>query len=99
MDFMIEKLLGFVLVLTRVSAFFMILPVFGWRAIPVRVKVAMAIMVAVFFTLISPFTVPEEPVSELQAAILIANEAVYGLGLGLMATLLFSAVKLAGRFI
>ncbi|MHC4842482.1 MAG: flagellar biosynthetic protein FliR, partial [Planctomycetota bacterium] len=37
---MIEKLLAFGLVLTRVSAFLLILPIFGWKSIPVRIKVA-----------------------------------------------------------
>ena len=49
MALMVEKLLGFVLVLTRISAFFMVLPVFGWKAIPVRIKVAVALLLSIFF--------------------------------------------------
>ena len=53
MAMMIEKLLGFALVLTRISAFFLVLPVFGWKSIPVRIKVAVTVLVAFFFSLIT----------------------------------------------
>jgi flagellar biosynthesis protein FliR len=49
MELIIEKLLGFVMVLTRISAFVLILPVFGWKSIPVRIKVALTVLLAIFF--------------------------------------------------
>ncbi|MHC4587642.1 MAG: flagellar biosynthetic protein FliR, partial [Planctomycetota bacterium] len=52
MTLMVEKLLGFVMVLTRISAFFMVLPVFGWRTIPVRIKVGLTILLAIFFSVV-----------------------------------------------
>jgi flagellar biosynthetic protein FliR len=95
----IEKLLGFALVLTRISAFFLVLPVFGWKSIPVRVKVAITILLSVFFLMIVPPPIDGSKVSTLQALLLIANEATYGLGLGLIASILFSVVKFSGRII
>jgi flagellar biosynthetic protein FliR len=96
---MFEKLLAFVMVLTRISAFFLVLPVFGWKSIPVRIKVALIVLVAVFFSVVTPLAAKPEGVSVLEAILLIANEATYGLALGLIVTFVFTAVKFSGRII
>jgi len=94
-----ETLLAFALVLTRISAFFLILPVFGWKAIPVRVKVAATVMLSVFFTMMTPLAIDPARVSTLKTILLLASEATYGLALGLIIALLFSVVKLSGQII
>ena len=99
MELMIEKLLAFGLVLTRVSAFLLILPIFGWKTIPVRVKVALTFLLSIFFTLITPLHLDASKISELEAFLLIVNEATYGLALGLSITMVFSAVKFSGAII
>jgi len=99
MALMIEKLLGFVMVLTRISAFFLVIPVFGWQSIPIRIKVAMTVMLAIFFSTITPVPVVAGRVSNVEAVLLIANEATYGLALGLVAAFVFAAVKFSGRII
>ena len=96
---MIGKLLGFALVLTRISAFFLVVPVFGWKTIPARVKVAMTMLMAVFFSSIAPSVITAGQVSIVEAVLLITYEATYGFALGLMAALLFAPVKLSGRII
>jgi len=100
MELIIEKLLGFAMVLTRISAFFLLLPVFGWKTIPVRLKVAVTVLMAIFFSIITPDQAggPKQ-VSLLKAILLLANEATYGLALGLIVTVMFSVVQLAGRII
>ncbi len=99
MVLIIEKLLGFVMVLTRISAFFLVIPVFGWQSIPIRIKVAMTVMLAIFFSMIIPVPVVAGRVSTAEAVLLIANEATYGLALGLVVAFVFAAVKLSGRII
>jgi len=99
MELMIAKLLGFVMVLTRISAFFLVVPVFGSRVIPVRIKVAATVLLSVFFSLITPWSIDAGKVSSAGAALLIAYEATYGLALGLMVAVLFAPVKLSGRII
>lgn len=94
-----ETLLGFALVLTRISAFFLILPVFGWMAIPVRVKVAATVLLSVFFTMMTPLAINAAHVSTVKTVLLLASEATYGLALGLIIALLFSVVKLSGQII
>jgi flagellar biosynthetic protein FliR len=99
MELVIEKLLSFAMVLTRISAFLLVVPIFGWKSIPVRIKVATTVLMTVFFSMIIPSPVDAKQVSVLEAILLLANEASYGLALGLVAVVLFSGVKLSGRII
>lgn len=96
---MLEKLLGFAMVLTRISAFFLVLPVFGWKAIPTRIKVAVTVLLAIFFSIITPLDINPGRISVLEAVCLIANESTYGLALGLVVVSVFSVVKFSGRVI
>lgn len=99
MELMIEKLLGFVLVLTRISAFFLVVPVFSWKTIPARVKVSLILLLSVFFSMAVPFSVRPQESGVLMAVLLISSEATYGLAMGLITVLIFSAVKISGRII
>jgi len=99
MELMIEKLLGFAMVLTRISVFFLVLPVFGWKSIPVRIKVAMTVLLTIFFSMITPLAIESREVSVLEAILLLTNEATYGLALGLIVYLVFATVKFSGRII
>jgi len=99
MELMVGKLLGLALVLTRISAFFLVVPVFGWKSIPARIKVAMTVLMAVFFSLIAPSAITAGQVSVVEAVLLMTYEATYGFALGLVAALLFAPVKLSGRII
>jgi len=99
MEIMPEKLLGFALVLTRISAFFIILPVFGWKSIPIRIKVAVTVLTSFFFLMITPLSIDATKVTAVQVVLLIANEATYGLALGLIVTVIFTAVRFSGRII
>ena len=99
MALIIEKLFGFVMVLTRISAFFLILPVFGWKSIPARIKVAVTILITIFFSMIIPVPFDSRQVSVVESVLLLANEATYGLALGLIAAFVFASVKFCGRII
>jgi flagellar biosynthesis protein FliR len=100
MDFMLDKLLGFTMVLTRISAFFLVAPVFSWTSIPVRYKVVMTFLLSLFFILVTPScSINSRSNSVLQAIILLSNEAIYGLALGLITVLLFNTIRLCGQII
>ncbi len=99
MELITEKLFCFAMVLTRISAFFLILPVFGWKSIPARIKVALTVLVTIFFSMITPVPVESGQVSVVEVVLLLANEATYGLALGLIVTFIFATVKFSGRII
>jgi len=94
---MLSTLLGLTLILTRISSFFLVVPVFGWPTIPGQVKAAMAILLAVFFCACKPLGVTSVDISSPMAMILLAGEIIYGLALGLIVSLLFSVVRLSTR--
>jgi len=94
-----EKLLSFIMVLTRVSAFFMVLPVFGWTAIPVRIKVALALIVAIFFSIVTPVGIEARDICIFEAMLMVVNEVFYGLALGLVFAIIFGVVKFGGQII
>lgn len=93
------QVLGFVMVLTRISGFFMVLPIFGWTVLPLRVKVALAVLIAIFFSVATPASSGLRDVSIFEGMLLVANEAVYGLALGLVFVILFGVVRFAGQII
>ena len=99
MELMIEKLLGFVMVMTRLSAFFLAAPIFSTKTIPVRIRVAVVLLISIFFTATNAPSINTAEISWLQAILLICNEAIYGLAMGLILVLVFSAVKVSGRII
>lgn len=99
MTLMFGKLLGFVMILTRISAFFIVLPVFGWKSIPVRIKISLIVLMAIFFSMILPSPFGTKQISVIEAILLITNEATYGLALGLVAALLFTAVRFSGHIV
>jgi len=91
-------LLGFALVLTRISAFFVVLPLFGWKAIPVQIKAAATIILSFFFYLIAP-PANLDHTPTLMIILLLAGEVIYGGALGLVIALLFAVVRLSGDII
>jgi flagellar biosynthetic protein FliR len=88
-------LLGFALVLTRLSSFLLVLPVFGSKVIPVQIRAAVAVLLSLFFCTTAPLGIDPAHVSTVEAIVLLACEAVYGLALGLIVVLLFSVVSLS----
>lgn len=99
MELVTAKVFGFVMVLTRISAFFMVLPIFGWNGIPARVKIAVVIVLAIFFSMVTPLPAELKNASILEAMLSVSNEALYGLALGLVFTIVFGTVKFAGQII
>ncbi|NBB95033.1 MAG: hypothetical protein GVY16_04760 [Planctomycetes bacterium] len=87
-------LMPFMLVLARVSAYFLVLPLFGWSMLPVRVRMMMALLITVFFASILPIPrIRETDTAWLEAALMLVREITCGVGLGLVARLIFSAAQ------
>lgn len=99
MEFLAGKMLGFVLILTRISAFFAASPLFSWAAIPVRSKVTIALLTSTFFAMLTPCQFSTENTPFLQIVLLTGNEFFYGLALGMVAYCIFAVVRVAGRIV
>lgn len=99
MDTAVLKVLGFAVILTRVSVFLTVVPVFGASSTPARVRFSVVFLLSFFLSLSMPTIVALNNFSVIEAVLLIAGEALYGFALGLIAMLLFSAVKIGGRIV
>ena len=93
------KLLGFAMVLTRISGFFLLAPVFGLKTIPKTVKVAVVVLLSTFFCVAIPPVIAIEQISTVRVILLLCCEATYGLALGTIANVLFTIVKLSSRIV
>ena len=86
----------FLLVLVRVAAFFVTLPLFSYRTIPMPFKIGFSFFLA--FIMYYTIDVSAIAIDELYLFLLL-KEALVGLLIGLIAFIILSAVQIAGGFI
>ena len=94
----LQPLLPFMALFMRNSAFLMVLPIFGWVALPARIKVAISLLLTVFIARI----VPPSPAVAAEGqwtsiTLLLLGETVCGLALGMSVRLVYSAAEVGGR--
>lgn len=93
---LIPEFPAFLLVLVRVTSFFLTMPLFSYRTIPTTHKIGLGFFLAwiMFYTI-------DAPVLEINGAyfLLIMKEALVGLLVGFIAYLILSAIQIAGGFI
>lgn len=96
MDDLIPSLAAYLLVLTRVTAFFVTVPLFSYRSIPTTQRVILGALFA--WMLVYSIDVPE---LEIDGAylLLVMKEAMTGLFIGIIAFIVMSAIQIAGGFI
>ncbi|MCU6599803.1 flagellar biosynthetic protein FliR [Peribacillus frigoritolerans] len=87
---------AFLLIVVRVTTFFVAMPIFSYRSIPVQHRVGLGI----FLAWIMYYTI-DAPVLELDVTfyLLIMKEALVGLFIGFAAYMILSAVQVAGGLI
>ncbi|MGR6897804.1 flagellar biosynthetic protein FliR [Rummeliibacillus sp. BSL5] len=96
MEELLPKISVLLLILVRISSFFMIVPFYSYRTIPAKVKIAIALVLSwmMYYTMdIKPFEINGDYV------LLILKEAVVGLSIGLIAYIIMTAIQIAGGFI
>ncbi len=96
METIIPSFSGFLLVLVRVTSFFVTMPIFSYRTVPAMHRIGLSF----FLAWIMYYTI-DIPVLEINATyyILIMKEAMVGLMIGFVAYMLLTAVQIAGGFI
>lgn len=92
----IPKLSVLLLILVRVSAFFVSVPFFSYRTIPPQLRIALACLLSwmIYYTM-NAQAIPIDG----NYILLVLKEAIIGLMLGLIAYIILSAVQIAGGFI
>jgi flagellar biosynthetic protein FliR len=99
LDIGVAQVVGFMLVIARLSGLFLIAPVFSSRQIPVRIK-AMALMVlGAMMTPIVMGKAPEVPQDVFGLVLAVGMEALIGLAIGFSVAIVFAAVQVGASFI
>ncbi|MGC9453852.1 MAG: flagellar biosynthetic protein FliR [Phycisphaerae bacterium] len=99
METFIILLLPTLMMLARISAFFAVLPIFSWQALPRMVRASIALSVTIFFLAVRPVGIAAGPVPWMAAVLMIVQEATWGLVFGLVLRLVYSAVEQGGRIV
>ncbi len=96
MDEIVVNLSGFLLILIRISAFLVTVPIFSYRTIPNTHKIGLA----VFLSWIMFYTIEIPPLQfDGFYFLLILKEIMVGLMIGLIAFIVLSAIQIAGGLI
>ena len=82
--------------LVRILGFVAIAPFFGNQAISMPIKVAMGILLAIMIAPAAP-AMPTVDLLSLRGILIIAEQMIIGLAIGLMMQIIFSAIEMAGQ--
>ncbi|MEH6942161.1 flagellar biosynthetic protein FliR [Bacillus sp. JJ722] len=96
MDAMIPSLSGFLLVLVRITSFFVTMPIFSYRTIPATHRIGLSFFLAwiMYYTIEIPDIAFDETF-----ILLVLKEALVGLMIGFVAYMILTAIQIAGGFI
>lgn len=95
----LETLQAFLVCAARVAALFSTLPVFGSAQVPMRIRVALAVTIAMVVFPVLPRLLPATPLAPVGLGLLLAREALVGFMIGYIARLVFIAVEFGGAII
>ncbi|MEB0139867.1 MULTISPECIES: flagellar biosynthetic protein FliR [unclassified Undibacterium] len=93
---LLALLTSFLWPLTRILGLIAIAPPFGNSSIPVQVKLALGVMIALIVAPTMPALPGADPMS-LTGIMILAQQLVIGLGMGFVMRLVFAAIELAGE--
>lgn len=96
-DVLMRSVSAFLLLSIRLSAFFLVAPVFSASAVTVNLRVI--IMMGVTLALMGSINVPDIDLFSPIGFVTVAREAVIGVSIGIIFQILFSSVAMAGEHI
>lgn len=99
MELLAGKIFGFLLIQTRISAFFVASPLFNWKAVPIRSKLIISLLLSFFFAACTPCRLTSEGMKFFEVLLIISNEFFYGLAMGFVVYCIFTVVRVAGHIV
>jgi flagellar biosynthetic protein FliR len=94
-----REVIYFMLVLSRVAGIFAALPVFGGRAVPMRIKAIIVFMITLVCFPTLSVALPLVPSDAFSLAMLVFSELMIGLTLAFITQIIFAAVEFSGQII
>lgn len=93
-----QRLILFLLILIRTVGIFTLTPIFGAQQVPVQVRVAVSLaLTLVFLPMVTPVGVLSTDMFPLM--LLVLREALIGLVIGFVITIVFATIETAGHFV
>ena len=96
MEELVPSLTAYLLILTRITAFFVTVPLFSYRSIPATQRIIFGALLA--WMLVYTIDVPDMEIDGTYL-LLVMKEAMIGLFIGIIAFIVMSAIQIAGGFI
>lgn len=96
MTFTLENLEFYLLILVRVSGFIMTAPFFSYSSVPMRIRAAMSVFMSLVVIQITP-VIALEYTGVFGYSVLLLKETMLGVTLGLMCSMCFYIINLAGQ--
>ena len=96
--FGMQKLILFILVLARTAGIFTLTPIFGSPQLPAHIKLLASVALAFVFVP-TVHVAGSLPTDILPMTVIVAREALVGLVIGFVCTLVFSAIQMAGQLV
>lgn len=85
------------MVLLRTGFILGFFPLLGERFMPVKVRILLAMMLAIVIAPVAPVTAAQFPTSGSGMVMLVINEMLLGLGVGLIGRLMFAIIQFSGQ--
>lgn len=93
-----EDVVTFLLILMRVSAILIMMPIFGERVVPAQVKAALSIIIAIIVYPVLNLPPAQAPTdSTIHLLLAMGGEILIGIVIGFVARVVFAAVQTAGE--
>ncbi|MCX5683577.1 MAG: flagellar biosynthetic protein FliR [Planctomycetota bacterium] len=99
MDALTLRIVPFVLILGRISAFFLVLPIYGAKGLPMRVRAGLALVLSMVFAAVLPVPTDVLTDSWIANGLLLVRETLTGLALGMAVALVFASIRQTGEVI
>ena len=93
----LEPFYVWMMVFLRVGFVLFFFPVFGERFVPVRIRLVLAMVIAVALVPVSGLSVSDMPTSSSGLAIMVVSEALLGFSIGFVGRILFAIMQYAGQ--
>ncbi|GAB7025747.1 flagellar biosynthetic protein FliR [Geotalea toluenoxydans] len=89
----------FSLVVGRMAGLFSAIPLFGGKSVPMRIKMAVIMSMALLLFPIIKMQVPPLPGDSISIGLLVIRETLIGLTLGIISQAIFAAVEMCGQIV
>lgn len=99
MDHLFIILFPLILLTSRVGAFLSVVPIYGSASVPTVLRAGLAIWLSLFFAMLAPPAAFASSMHWMKAVMLVAQEALIGLAIGLAARMVFLAIHQGGVLI